>query len=121
MIHTCTSPGICDWPDLQQLARQHKYEIHFAEHLAEWILWFVDVLEDRSLTQEAGRGRGYKNKDVLKKHKLTLSHLKVSVFSWYFNGSDSASPIHFDANLLFESSKYKLLSSIYVLIQSLFM
>ena len=95
MVHTCTSTGVCDWPDIMQLARQHKYEIHFANHLAEWIPWFVDVLEDRALTKEAGRDRATRTR-MFKKHKLTMngSSLKVSVFIWHFNGSDSASPIH---------------------------
>jgi hypothetical protein len=52
MVYICTSPGLSDWPEIMQLARQRKYEIHFANHLAEWIPWFADVLEDRALTKK---------------------------------------------------------------------
>jgi hypothetical protein len=46
MVYISTSPGLSDYPDIMQTALNHKYQIHFAEHLAEWIPWFADVLED---------------------------------------------------------------------------
>jgi hypothetical protein len=95
LVHTCTSPGVCEWHDIVQLGHQHKYEIHYANHLAEWILWFVAMLEERALTKEAGRDMATRTR-MFKEHKLTMdgSSLKVSVFIWHFNGSVSASQIH---------------------------
>jgi hypothetical protein len=85
MIGRLRRQGGCDLPDIMKLAHQHKYEIHFAEHIAEWTQWFSDVLEDRALTNETGRD-GATITRMFSKSKWALIRL-----SWKVSVADSTS------------------------------